>query len=102
MSAFQVFSFCPRSFSFCLGNFCFLLSQFLLFDWPPAGRRDALPYCGTHFCPLTSDFSMSVFQRFSISAFQLLLVECNALTREMVSFEQALDRRQSKMLKGEK
>ena len=93
MSAFQLFSFCPGNFSFCLGNFCFLLSQFLLFGCLPrrqAGRTAIL--WSTHFC----------FQLFSLSAFQLLLVECNALTRELVSFEQALDRRQSKMLKGEK
>jgi len=51
---------------------------------------------------LEHTFLLSAFQHFSISAFQLLLVECNALTRELVSFEQALDRRQSKMLKGEK
>ena len=72
----QLFSFCLGSFSFCLGNFCFLLSLFLLFrvSAPSAGRRDALPYCGTHFCPLTSDFSMSVFQRFSFCLFEFQLL----------------------------
>ena len=77
---FQLFSFCLGNFSFCFSDFYFLLSQFLLFDWPPAGRRDALPYLGAYICPLTSDVSFSACQLLpeQISAFQLFSVSAFA------------------------